>query len=43
MLIALTPVILMPISYFVYREKVGWQAILGTALAIIGVAVLFLA
>jgi drug/metabolite transporter (DMT)-like permease len=43
MLMALTPVILLPISYFVYREKVGWQAILGTVLAIAGVAVLFLA
>jgi drug/metabolite transporter (DMT)-like permease len=42
-LIALTPVILLPISDFVYKEKVGWQAIFGTALAITGVAVLFLA
>jgi drug/metabolite transporter (DMT)-like permease len=42
-LMALTPVILLPISYFVYREKVGWQAILGTVLAIAGVAILFLA
>jgi drug/metabolite transporter (DMT)-like permease len=42
-LIALTPVIVLPISYFVFREKVGWQAIVGTLLAIIGVAILFLA
>lgn len=42
-LMALTPVIILPISYFVFREKVGWQAILGTALAIAGVAILFLA
>ena len=42
-LMALTPVIILPISYFVFKEKVGWQAILGTVLAIIGVAVLFLA
>jgi drug/metabolite transporter (DMT)-like permease len=40
---ALTPAIILPISYFVFKEKVGWQAILGTALAIAGVAVLFLA
>lgn len=39
----LTPVIILSISYFVFKEKVGWQAILGTALAIAGVAVLFLA
>jgi len=43
MLMALTPVILLPISYFVYHERVGWQAIFGTILAIIGVAILFLA
>jgi drug/metabolite transporter (DMT)-like permease len=42
-LIALTPVIILPISYFVFKEKVGWQAIVGTILAISGVAVLFLA
>ena len=42
-LMALTPVIVLPISYFVLKEKVGWQAILGTVLAIAGVAVLFLA
>jgi drug/metabolite transporter (DMT)-like permease len=42
-LMALPPVIILPISYFAYKEKIGWQAILGTALAITGVAVLFLA
>jgi drug/metabolite transporter (DMT)-like permease len=42
-LMALPPVIILPISYFVFREKIGWQAILGTVLAIAGVAVLFLA
>jgi drug/metabolite transporter (DMT)-like permease len=41
-LIALPPVIVLPISYFVFKEKVGWQAIAGTLLAIGGVAVLFL-
>jgi drug/metabolite transporter (DMT)-like permease len=42
-LMALPPVIVLPISYFVFKEKVGWQAIAGTLLAITGVAVLFLA
>ena len=42
-LMALPPVIILPISYFAYREKVGWQAILGTIFAIAGVAILFLA
>ena len=42
-LMALPPVIVLPISYFVFKEKIGWQAIAGTLLAIVGVAVLFLA
>ena len=42
-LMALPPVIVLPISYFVFKEKIGWQAIAGTILAIAGVAVLFLA
>jgi drug/metabolite transporter (DMT)-like permease len=40
---ALPPVIILPISCFAFKEKVGWQAIVGTILAIAGVAVLFLA
>lgn len=42
-LMALTPVILLPVSHFVFKEKVGWPAVLGTVLAIAGVAILFLA
>lgn len=42
-LMALSPVIVLPISYFVFKEKIGWQAIVGTILAITGVAILFLA
>ena len=42
-LMALPPVILLPVSHFVFKEKLGWQAILGTVLAIAGVAILFLA
>ena len=42
-LMALPPVIILPISYFAFKEKIGWQAILGTILAIAGVAILFLA
>ena len=38
MLMALAPVLLLPISYFVFHEKVDSQAILGTVLAIAGVA-----
>lgn len=43
MLMALPPVIILPVSYFVFKEKIGWQAIAGTTLAIAGVAILFLA
>jgi len=42
-LMALTPVVVLPISHFVFKEKIGWQAILGTIFAIAGVAILFLA
>jgi len=42
-LMALPPVIILPISYFAFKEKIGWQAIAGTVLAIAGVALLFLA
>lgn len=42
-LMALSPVIILPISYFAFKEKIGWSALLGTVLAIIGVAILFLA
>jgi len=42
-LMALSPVIILPIGYFAFKEKIDWQAIAGTVLAIIGVAILFLA
>ncbi len=42
-LMALSPVVVLPISYFVLKEKIGWQAIVGTLLAFAGVAILFLA
>lgn len=41
-LMALPPVIVLPISYFVFKERTGWQAVAGTILAILGVAILFL-
>jgi drug/metabolite transporter (DMT)-like permease len=42
-LMSLSPVILLPVSYFLLKERIGWQAVMGTILAIAGVAVLFLA
>jgi drug/metabolite transporter (DMT)-like permease len=41
-LMALPPVFMLPVSYFVFKERFGWQAIAGTLLAIVGVALLFL-
>jgi drug/metabolite transporter (DMT)-like permease len=41
-LMALPPVLMLPISYFVFKERFGWQAIAGTLVAIAGVAMLFL-
>jgi drug/metabolite transporter (DMT)-like permease len=41
-LMALPPVFLLPISYFVFKERFGWQTVAGTLVAISGVALLFL-
>ncbi len=41
-LMALPPVFLLPVGYFVFKERFGWQAVAGTLLAISGVALLFL-
>ncbi len=42
-IMALPPVFLLPVGYIVFRERLGWQSIVGTVVAIVGVAVLFLA
>ena len=42
-LIALPPIFLLPISWVVFKEKFDWGAVLGTLVAIGGVALLFLA
>ncbi len=41
-LMALPPVILLPVSTVVFKERYGWQAVAGTFVAIAGVALLFL-
>jgi drug/metabolite transporter (DMT)-like permease len=40
-LMALPPVFMLPLSYFVFKERFGWQAVAGTLLAMAGVALLF--
>jgi drug/metabolite transporter (DMT)-like permease len=42
-LMALPPLFLLPIGYFVFKERFGWQAILGTIVAMMGVSLLFVA
>jgi drug/metabolite transporter (DMT)-like permease len=42
-LIALPPVFLLPVSWLVFKERFDWGAVLGTLVAIGGVALLFLA
>lgn len=41
-LTSLPPIFLLPVSYLVFKERFGWQAIAGTFLAIAGSAILFL-
>lgn len=41
-LTALPPVILLPVGHFFFKERFGWQAVGGTLLAVLGVAVFFL-
>jgi drug/metabolite transporter (DMT)-like permease len=41
-LMSLPPVFLLPISHFVFGERIGLRAVAGTLVAIIGVAMLLL-
>lgn len=41
-LMSLTPVILLPVSYFLFKEKITSRAIIGTVIALLGVVLLFL-
>jgi drug/metabolite transporter (DMT)-like permease len=40
-LMALPPIFMLPISYFIFKERFGWQAVAGTLVAMAGVALLF--
>jgi drug/metabolite transporter (DMT)-like permease len=42
-LMALPPVFLLPVGHFIFKERIGFEAIAGTLAAIVGVALLFLA
>jgi drug/metabolite transporter (DMT)-like permease len=41
-LMALPPVFLLPVAYFLFKERISWRALLGTGVAIFGVGMLFL-
>jgi len=41
-LIALPPIFLIPLSHWIFKEKISIGAILGTIVAVIGVALIFL-
>jgi drug/metabolite transporter (DMT)-like permease len=40
-LIALPPIFLLPIGYFIFKEHISWRSIAGTLLAVAGVGLLF--
>ncbi len=42
-LIAMLPIFLLPIGYFIFKERVSPRAVFGTIIALAGVAILFLA
>jgi len=41
-LTSLSPIFLLPVSHFIFKERIGWQSIAGTFLAMTGVSILFL-
>jgi drug/metabolite transporter (DMT)-like permease len=41
-LMSLAPVLIIPVVWMIYRERITWRGILGAVVAIIGVAILFL-
>jgi drug/metabolite transporter (DMT)-like permease len=41
-LMALTPIILIPLSYFILKERISLRAVAGTIVALTGVALIFL-
>ncbi len=40
-LIALPPIFLLPIGYFIFKEQISWRAVAGTVIAVVGVGLLF--
>jgi drug/metabolite transporter (DMT)-like permease len=40
-LMSLPPVLLLPVSHYLFHEKIGWRAIVGTLVSLLGVVLLF--
>ena len=38
---SLPPIFLIPIGYFVFKERITWRVVLGTVVALIGSVLLF--
>jgi len=41
-IMALPPIILLPVSHFIFKEKATWKSIVGTCIAVAGTAIIFL-
>jgi drug/metabolite transporter (DMT)-like permease len=41
-LMATTPIMMLPISHYILKEKLVWQSIVGAIIAVVGIALLFL-
>jgi drug/metabolite transporter (DMT)-like permease len=41
-LMAMTPIVILPISRFYYKEKISYRAVIGTVIALVGVAIIFI-
>lgn len=40
-LMSLTPIFLLPVGYFMFSETIGFRAIVGTLIAVVGTVLLF--
>ena len=41
-IMSITPILMLPISHFAFKEKLTWKPIIGTVVAVFGIGVLFL-
>jgi drug/metabolite transporter (DMT)-like permease len=41
-LMALAPIFMLPMGYYIFHEKISWRVALGTIVAVTGVSLLFL-